>query len=393
MGIGSLQAAGLQDLLPSHDPSYRAVLDRYCVTCHNEKARTAELLLDQADVEKISKDPEIWEKVVKKLRTGAMPPAGMPRPDQATYDSLATYLETALDRAATANPNPGRPLIHRLNRVEYTHAVRDLLSVDIDGDTLLPGDDSRYGFDNIGEVLTVSPLLMERYMAAAGKISRLAVGDPDVLPVFETYTVPKYFVQDDRMNEDLPLGSRGGIADRHHFPLDGEYLIKIRLGKNSRDYIRGLGESHHVDVRLDGVRVKRFTIGGENYGRSAGIFSSAAMGDPKQEVYERTADEVLEVRFPASAGPRMVGVAFVKETSVPEGPLLPRMTQYDWLQYKGGAPGVANISIGGPYNAKGMAETPSRRRIFCAGQRQSKKSDLVPGRFSPRWHVALIADL
>ena len=364
LGICSLQAAGLQDLLPSHNPSYRAVLDQFCVTCHNQRARTAELLLDQADLEKIGQEPELWEKVVKKLRTGAMPPAGMPRPDQATYNSLATYLETALDSAAAAHPNPGRPVLRRLNRVEYTHAVRDLLAVDIDGNTLLPADDSRYGFDNIGEVLTVSPLLMERYMAAAGKISRLAIGDPDVLPVFESYNVPKYYAQDDRMNEDLPFGSRGGIAVRHHFPLDGEYLIKVRLAKNSRDYIRGLGEPHHLDVRLDGVRVKRFTIGGESYGRSAGIFSSAAMGDPKQEVYERTADEILEVRFTASAGPRLVGVAFVKETSVPEGPLLPRMTQYDLLQYKGGAPGVASISIGGPYNDKGVGETPSRRKIF-----------------------------
>ena len=364
VGVGSLQAAGLQDLLPSHNPSYRAVLDQYCVTCHNQTARTAELLLDQADLDKIGQQPEVWEKVVKKLRSGAMPPAGMPRPDQATYDSLALYLETALDRAATAHPNPGRPVLHRLNRVEYTHAVRDLLAVDIDGNTLLPADDSRYGFDNIGEVLTVSPLLMERYMAAAGKISRLAVGEPEVLPVFETYNIPKYYVQEDRMNEDLPLGSRGGIAVLHHFRLDGEYIIQVRLEKNSRDYIRGLDEPHHLDVRLDGVRVKRFTIGGEKHGRSAGIFSSAAMGDPKQETYERTADEILEVRFPATAGPRMVGVAFIMETSVPEGPRLPRMTQYDWLQYKGGAPGVATISIGGPYNAKGMTETPSRRKIF-----------------------------
>ena len=364
MGVCSLQAAGLQNLVPSHETSYRAVLDQYCVTCHNDRARTAGLLLDQADVENVDQGPEVWEKVLKKLRAGAMPPAGMPRPDQATYDSFATYLETALDRAAAAHPDPGRPVLHRLNRVEYTNAVRDLLAVDIDGNTLLPADDSRYGFDNIGEVLTVSPLLMERYMAAAGKISRLAIGEVDVLPVFETYNVPKYYVQDDCMDENLPLGSRGGIAVRHHFPLDGEYIIKVRLAKNSRDYIRGLGEPHHLDVRLDGVRVKRFTIGGEKHGRSAGIFSSAAMGDPKQETYERTADEILEARFPASAGPRMVGVAFIKETSVPEGPRLPRMTQYDLLQYKGGAPGVGTISIGGPYNAKGMTETPSRRKIF-----------------------------
>ncbi len=364
-GVGSLQAVGLQNLVPSHTPSYQSLLDRYCITCHNENLRTAELVLSRLDVEKISEEPEVWEKVVKKLRTGAMPPAGMPRPDKANYESFASYLETALDRAAAANPNPGRPVLHRLNRVQYTNAVRDLLAIDIDGENLLPGDDSRYGFDNIGDVLTVSPLLLERYLSVARKISRLAIGDPDTQPVFETYTVPKYFVQDDRMDEALPFGSRGGIAVRHHFPLDGEYIIKVRLGRNSRDYIRGLGEPHHLDIRLDGALVKRFTIGGKSYGRSAPIFSSGAMGDPAQETYERTADEILEVRFPAKAGPRLVGVAFLMETSVPEGPARSRMTQYDLLQYKGGAPGVATVSIGGPYNAKGIGETTStRRKIF-----------------------------
>jgi hypothetical protein len=341
------------------------VLNNYCVGCHNERVRTAELLLDKADVENISKEPEIWEKVVKKLRTGAMPPADMPRPDEATYDSLATYLEKALDRAAAANPNPGRPVPHRLNRVEYTNAVRDLLAVDIDGETLLPADDSRYGFDNIGDALTLSPALLERYLSAARKISRLAIGDPDISPVFESYNVPKYFAQDDRMNESLPFGSRGGIAVRHHFPLDGEYVIKIRLERNSRDYIRGLlDEPHQIDVRLDGTRLKLFTIGGENQGKSAPIFSNANLGDPEQEIYERTADDVLEVRFPAEAGPRLVGVAFLKETSVLEGRLKPRMTQDDLHNYKGGDPGVAGISIGGPYEAKGVGETPSRRKIF-----------------------------
>jgi hypothetical protein len=341
------------------------VLNNYCVGCHNERVRTAELLLDKADVENISKEPEIWEKVVKKLRTGAMPPADMPRPDEATYDSLATYLEKALDRAAAANPNPGRPVLHRLNRVEYTNAVRDLLAVDIDGETLLPADDSRYGFDNIGDALTLSPALLERYLSAARKISRLAIGDPDISPVFESYNVPKYFAQDDRMNESLPFGSRGGIAVRHHFPLDGEYVIKIRLERNSRDYIRGLlDEPHQIDVRLDGTRLKLFTIGGENQGKSAPIFSNANLGDPEQEIYERTADDVLEVRFPAEAGPRLVGVAFLKETSVLEGRLKPRMTQDDLHNYKGGDPGVAGISIGGPYEAKGVGETPSRRKIF-----------------------------
>ncbi|MCZ6489706.1 MAG: DUF1592 domain-containing protein [Acidobacteria bacterium] len=343
---------------------YRAVLNRYCVTCHNEKLRTAGLTLEKIDIEKVSAGAEVWEKVIRKLRAGQMPPDGLPRPDSATYDSFATYLETELDRAAAANPNPGRLSIQRLNRAEYANAIRDLLAVEIDEGSLLPADDSRYGFDNVGDVLTVSPLLSERYMSAARKISRLAIGDPSIGPAFERYDVPKYLMQDDRVSEALPFGSRGGIAIRHHFPLDGEYVTRIRLQKNSRAYIRGLGEPHRLDVFLDGARIKRFTIGGEIKGRSAPIFSTAAVGDIEQEHYERTADEALEVRFPAKAGTRLVGVAFLKETSVPEGPLQPRMTQYDFAQYKGGEPAVASVVIAGPYDAKGLGETDSRRKIF-----------------------------
>ena len=365
VGVCSLQAAGLQDLVPSHTPSYRAVLDQYCVTCHNQTARTAELLLDQADVENIGDGPEVWEKVLKKLRAGAMPPAGMPRPDQATYDSFATYLETALDSASAAHPNPGRPVLHRLNRVEYANAVRDLLAVEIDGATLLPADDSRHGFDNIGDVLTVSPALLERYLSAARKISRLALGDPDISPVFEGYNVPKYFVQNDRMSEALPFGSRGGIAVRHNFPADGEYLLKVRLARNSRDYITGLlDKPHQLDVRLDGARLELFTIGGETHGKSAPLFSNNAMGDRAQDIYERTADDILEVRFPATAGPQQIEVAFLKETSMPEGPLRTPMSKYDLHNYKGGEPGVASVSITGPYDASGIGQTPSRHRIF-----------------------------
>ena len=365
LGAGSLSAAGMQSRpVPSHDINYQAPLDRYCITCHNEQLRTGGLALSALDVNKAAEEPELWEKVVRKLRTGAMPPAGMPRPDKTTYDSLATYLERQLDQAAAADPYPGRPSVHRLNRFEYTNAVRDLLAVEIDGEAFLPADDSRHGFDNIGDVLTVSPLLLERYLSTAHKVTRLAIGDRDASPVFETYSVPKYNVQGDRMNDSLPFGTRGGIAVRHHFPVDGEYTIKVSLGRNSRDYIRGLTRSHQLDVRLDGARVTRFTFGGETHGRSAGIFSSAAMGDPAQETYERTADEILEVRFPAQAGTRLVGVAFVKEISMPEGPLLPLMTMYDWQQYKGGNPVVASITIGGPYNAQGLGDTASRRKIF-----------------------------
>ncbi len=343
---------------------YRTLLNRYCVTCHNEKLHTAGLTLEKLDVEKTPEGAAVWEKVIQKLRTRAMPPAGAAKPDDSAYDGFASYLETALDRAAAADPNPGRPTLRRLNRAEYRNAVRDLLSIDYDVATLLPADDSRYGFDNVGDVLTISPLLSERYIAAARKISRLAVGDPSTGPGFETYDVPKYLMQDDRVAEDLPFGSRGGTAIRHVFPLDGEYVVKIRLQRNSRDYIRGLAEAHQLDLRLGGTRIKSFIIGGEHRGRSAPVFSSGQIGDVKQEDYERTADDALQFRFPVKAGTHLVSVDFLKQSVVPEGPLQPRMTQYDFTQYKGGQPAVATIAIGGPYQAAGPGDTLSRRIIF-----------------------------
>ena len=194
---------------------YRAVLDRYCVTCHNQKLKTADLMLDKMDVENVTPGAPVWEKVVRKLRTGAMPPSGAPRPDKAAYDSFATYLETEPDRLAVAKPNPGRPAVHRLNRAEYGNAIRDLLAMDPDANdirALLPPDDSGYGFDNIGDVLSVSPLLLERYISAARRISRLAIGDPATRPDTETYDVSRFLMQDDRASEKLPFGSRGEIG-------------------------------------------------------------------------------------------------------------------------------------------------------------------------------------
>jgi uncharacterized protein DUF1592/uncharacterized protein DUF1588/uncharacterized protein DUF1585/uncharacterized protein DUF1587/uncharacterized protein DUF1595/cytochrome c len=362
-----LQAASQESASPVSPAAspHRALVDRYCVTCHNEKLKTAGLMLDKMDVENVPAGAQVWEKVIRKLRAGAMPPAGLPRPDPVTYDAFASYLETEIDGAAAAHPNPGRPAIRRLNRAEYANAIRDLLAMNIDGETLLPTDESSYGFDNVASVLTVSPMLMERYMLAAARISRLAVGDPSARPSDEEYATPKRLMQDERASEDLPFGSRGGIAVHHDFPADGEYVIKITLQRDCcRGYIRGLGEPHQLDVRLDGLRVQSFTVGGEHRGKSAPIFSSAAMGETAQEDYEHTADENLEVRITAQAGPRVVGVAFVGETVEIEGPLWPEMTPLEFDQYKGGDPAVASIMITGPFNAKGLGETPSRRKIF-----------------------------
>ena len=346
---------------------YRTLLNRYCVTCHNERLRTAGLTLDTENVAAVTEHAEVWEKVIRKLRAGAMPPEGMPRPEPATYDAFATYLETELDQAAEANPDPGDTGIQRLNRTEYVNAVRDLLAVEIDGNSLLPADDSRFGFDNIGDVLTVSPLLSERYLSAARKISRLAVGNPAVGPGMESYDVPKYRMQESQMSPDLPFGTRGGIAIRHNFPVDGEYEVQIRLHRNHREFIRGLAEPHQLDVRLDGSLIHQFTVGGDIQGKSAPVFSTAAQGDIAQELYERNADDALNFRFPAAAGRRLVGVAFLEEALADEGPLQQPMTQYDFTQYKGGKPAVARVTISGPYEAAGVGETPSRQRIFiCA---------------------------
>ena len=213
---------------------HRAVLDRYCVTCHNERLRTAGLALDTADLERVAAGAQVWEKVVTKLRTGGMPPRGRPRPDPETYDTFASWLETELDRAYATRPDPGRTeTFHRLNRAEYQNAVRDLLALDVDVRALLPGDDvDEHGFDNMADVLTLSPALMERYVSAARKIARLAVGRSPLVPTVDTYKVPILLVQNDRMSDDLPFGSRGGVAIRHHFPVDGEYDLEIRLHRN-----------------------------------------------------------------------------------------------------------------------------------------------------------------
>ncbi|MEE9603568.1 MAG: DUF1592 domain-containing protein, partial [Thermoguttaceae bacterium] len=374
MAAGYLETTGQPQLpnpAPSHASQYRSVLDSYCVTCHNGNLRTADLLLDQASVEKIGEGAELWEKVLRKLRTRAMPPAGLPRPDEATYDSFAAYLEEELDRAAAARLDPGRQLIHRLNRAEYANAIRDLLAVDFDAQSYLPPDHSSDGFDNLAAVLTVSPVLMERYMSAARKIGRLAIGDASARVSSEEYHISKDVAQDSRLSEDLPFGSRGGIAIRHHFPLDGEYVLKIRLQRDRTNFIRGLlGEPHQLDVFVDGVRLESFPVGGERHGATGLLHTRTGniyMGEPEQNDYELSgAEEGLQVRFEAQAGTRLVGVAFLKKTLESEGLLEVggRPMEPDIDEYKGGDPNIDSVTITGPYQATGVGDTPSRRKIF-----------------------------
>ena len=347
----------------------RALLDRYCVSCHNARLLTGGVALDTLDAAAPAANAEVWERVIQKLRTGTMPPAGRPRPAVATYSVVAGQLETAIDRVATASPNAGRTsTVHRLNRTEYRHAIRDLLALDIDVASLLPGDEtSDTGFDNNADVLSISTAQLERYLSAARHITRLATGLPPTGPGFETFEVPLLLLQDDRQSPDLPLGSRGGTVVHHNFPVDGEYLIKIRLRTNWQDYILGMGTPQQLDIRIDGELAKRFTVGGETTARPAPTtFTIAEPGDPEWEAYVLNADDDLEVRVPVAAGPRVVGVSFVRRMWEPEGVFqvhqAGEVLSNDEAYYGNAA--VDSVSIGGPYDVTGSGDTPSREAVF-----------------------------
>src|SRR5262245_12741735 len=354
-------AVGANPLAP------RALFDKYCVTCHNTRLKTAGLMLDTLDVERVGDAAETLEKVASKLRTREMPPAGAPRPDAAAYHEVIAALESTLDRAAESQPHPGRVPVHRLNRTEYANAIRDLLALEVDGRSLLADEPVPTGFDNVASVLTVSPALLESYMSAAATVSRLALGDPTLNPVVDTFKVPTAMVQDDRAGERQPFGSRGGTTVRYQFPLDGDYMIKVVLKRQLYLYLIGMGEPHQIDLRLDGRLLKRFTIGAEGKGMTAPeSFAGNTQGDHGWEVYMHTADEGLEVRVPVKAGTRDVTVSFVRQYWEPEGVLQPPQRGFarttNELYF--GDPAVDRVLIGGPYEARRPNDTPSRRRVF-----------------------------
>ena len=386
-GARYVNAGALQTAAPPASPAAPSVrtsetLNKYCVTCHNERLRTGGLALDGLDVAAPGANAEVWERVIAKLRAGSMPPAGRPRPDTNTYRAVAGWLETEIDRAWAAHPNPGRTnAVHRLNRAEYSNAVRDLFVFDpggVDVTSLLPGDETADGsFDNVADVLTISTAHLERYMSVARQVTRLALALPPASPRLETFDIPLHVVQDDRQSEDLPFGSRGGIAIRHQFPVSGEYLIKVRLRRQYQDYLMGMGWPQQLDVRLDGKLLKRFTVGGGGKGRPAaasyaGDGEPGFAGDPEWETYmQLTGDAGLEVRVPVDAGPRTVGVFFVRELWEPEG--LPQPLQRGrvltndeiYMDYAS----VGSVQIGGPYKIGPPTNTPSRREIFTCQPR------------------------
>jgi hypothetical protein len=315
------------------------LIQTYCVTCHNESLRTANLLLDQANINQADQQPATWEKVVRRLRARSMPPQGLPRPDPADYEFLIKHLENDLDKAAIANPNPGRSVSHRLNRAEYANAVRDILGLEINVDKLLPTDAaSGHGFDNIADVLTLSPVLMESYLSAAKTISRLAIGDPRHRPEVEFYFTPANQEQQERVSEELPLGSNGGIAVSHFFPLDGEYVARVRLRRLITGLyagkIIGFTQPKEMEIRLDGEKIEHFTVGGP-----------------------QVSDDELVIRFPVTAGKHTLGVNFLRDKRKAEG----IVTGLAGTEF---GSGVGWVEVEGPYNPLGAGETPSQQKIF-----------------------------
>ncbi|HEY7448516.1 MAG TPA: DUF1592 domain-containing protein [Vicinamibacterales bacterium] len=333
----------------------RAVLDKYCVTCHNQRTRTGGLSLDTLNLATIPEDAAVWEKVVRKVRGGMMPPFGMPRPDPATLDQLAAHLETTIDAAALKAPRPGRRVLHRLNRSEYGNAVRDLFALDIDVTSLLPPDEEAYGFDNIADVLGVSPSLMERYLSAAWKISSQVVGSVKITPSLETYRVRGDLSQHDHV-DGLPIGTRGGLLVRHHFPVDGEYVISPKLYRETVNIIRGLETPHDLEITFDGERVLLARFGGAE-DELANYLNPTPAGD---EI-----DRRFQIRIPAKAGPHSLGVAFLKKSSATTLELLQpfQRERIDPITPVG-IPEVDKVTIEGPFNVTGPGDSPSRRRVL-----------------------------
>lgn len=362
--------------LPAAPVFDRALLDQYCVTCHNDrrKATAGGLALDTIDATRIGDHPEVWEKVVSKLRSREMPPSGRPRPDAPTYQAAVTALETALDRAAVAAPNAGRIAVHRMNRAQYGNAIRDLLGLEVDTQLLLRPDETGYGFDNIADVLTISPGLMEEYKLAAWKISRLVVGDPTVRPSVTTYKVSRFLDQEFRVSEGLPFGTRGGTVINHTFPLDGEYVLKISLQRAyAQNVIKGLKEREEIDVRLDGQPIKLLAVGGECVDSKE---PRCVAFQPKLNVasgvrilpaeYDLNADKNLEVRFLAKGGPATITAAFLERyATVTEGGGAARKPLTQWQSDTGeGLMAMDFVTIEGPFASKVPVDTESRRRIF-----------------------------
>ena len=334
-----------------------ATINQYCIACHSSTAKVADLALDALDAENPGQQPEVWESVVKKLTHRHMPPIGMPRPDEATYDKVVSELTAAIDKQAAAEPKPGRTAtFRRLNRAEYRNAVRELLDVDVDVSSMLPRDESSLGFDNI-TVGELSPTLLERYLSAARKISRLAIGSPVSSPGGQMVVLPADLTQEGHFR-DLPFGTRGGTVAKHTFPRDAEYEIQITLSRNRDEQIEGLLGRHELDLLVDGKHIKRFWV------------------DKPDSRDHTQADKHLNVRVPVTAGPHEVAVTFLRKNSaLIETTRQPYMARFNMDRHPRTQPAIYSVSVVGPYNATGPGDTPSRRRIFTCSPSAKSAED------------------
>jgi mono/diheme cytochrome c family protein len=361
LASGFLLTVDAQQPPPSPAPApasaHQAFVSRYCASCHNDRLKRGGFTLDAAAAQDVGRTPEVWEKVLRKVRARQMPPIGLPRPDEATYNAEIATLETALDRAAALSPNPGRTAtLRRLTRTEYQNAIRDLLALDVDVASLLPADEASYGFDNV-TVGDLSPTLLDRYISAAEKISRIAVGRPSVSPDGDTIRLPADLTQEEQI-PGLPIGTRGGALINYTFPMDGDYEIQIRLTRDRNEHVEGLNDAADLELLLDRERVQLFTV--KPPAREAGF----------SEDYQPNHDNVdrhLRIRMPVKAGPHAVGVAFVKKpTALLETARQPYQAHFNSYRHPRIQPAVYSISIIGPYAAKGPGDTPTRRRLFVA---------------------------
>lgn len=376
--------------------SNRALLDQYCVICHNEavvnsapmaneglqttQLRNLGLTLDRENVADLSENPAVWEKVVNKMRVGVMPPPNYPRPDKQRYDEFRAWLENGLDEVAAANVDPGRTqAFHRLNQTEYRNAIRDLLNIDIEVDNMIPADSpDQYGFDNNADVLALSPVLVERYVSAAHKIAELAVGAAPRGPSTTTYEVPLNLIQDDLISESLPFGSRGGTAIEHLFPVDGDYRITVKLQTNYVDFVRGYDSAHNMEISLDGVLLDQVRFGGDAPGVPAPYSYAGNIrgSDEWEEFMMAFADEGFELVLPVEAGPRIIGATFPREMWEDEGVQQPRLYGYHLAvtELPDSNPGIGSIEVEGPLTVDGPGDTPSRRKIFsCSPESPSQE--------------------
>jgi hypothetical protein len=341
----------------------QALVQKYCITCHNARAKTGGLSLEGANPADAATHAELWEKVAMKLRGGMMPPQGMPRPDAAVLDTFATTIEKTIDDRALRSPDPGHKPVHRLNRTEYGNAIRDLLDLDIDSTSLLPADDESHGFDNIAGVLRISPSLLEQYLAAARSISSLAIGtETDIIR--SDYRVPPDDGQEDHV-EGLPLGTRGGLLFKHNFPQDAEYEFSIKLVRNIVGYLTGLEFAHQVEISIDGERVFVAQVGGDEDNRASDLAMSATADK---------IDERLKTKSFVKAGPHAVGVTFIRRNHAESDEPLQQHERNHDLQDMNGLPLIDFVSVRGPYNSKGPGDTPSRRRVFTCTPKASDEA-------------------